>query len=428
MHPNSGRIKFTLPVLAIVLVCANVINAQRQLIAMGFEHDAAFIAINPATNLIYVPEGRFFDASVIVIDGNPASATFHQKIAQVDLPNDCTPEEIAVNPITNRAYIADDFGNRVLIVDTVTNSFAGSIVVGSQPRRLALNSVTNRIYVPVADDPVTSHIAVIDGSTNTIVASIPLANPSHFPFKLAVNETTNRVYVTSLQGSITVVDGANNSINATIAGGSLPFGVAVNPVTDRIYVGNLGDQNLSVLRGSTNAIEANIFIGLLSNVVAANRVTGRVYAASTGNLLSVVDGRLTSPTYNTVLSSVGSFSGSTDVAVNPNTNFIYLMSGSLLKIFDDPITSPSNAIGTLINWVTSLNLAQGTTNSLTSKLTNALGALQSPNGSDTNTACNKLDAFINEAQAQQQKQQLTATQVRELTTEAQLIKTALGCH
>src|SRR6185369_822390 len=280
-----------------------------------------------------------------------------------------------------------------------------------------------RIYVPVADDPITSHIAVIDGNTNTIVASITLANPSHFPFKLAVNEITNRVYVTSLQGSITVVDGANNSIIATISGGSLPFGVAVNPVTDRIYVSNLGDSNLSVLRGSTNAIEANIFIGLASNVVAANRVTGRVYAASTGNLLSVVDGRVTSPTYNTVLSSVGSFSGSTDVAVNPNTNFIYLMSGSLLKIFDDPITSPSNAIGTLINWVTSLNLAQGTTNSLTSKLTNALSALQSPNGSDANTACNKLDAFINEAEAQQQKQQLAATQVRELTTEAQLIKT-----
>jgi DNA-binding beta-propeller fold protein YncE len=208
----------------------------------------------------------------------------------------------------------------------------------------------------------------------------------------------------------------------------LPFGVAVNPVTDRIYVSNLGDSNLSVIRGSTNTIEANIFIGLASNVVAANRVTGRIYAASTGNELSVVDGRLSSPTYNTVLSSVGSFSGSNDVAVNPNTNLIYLMGGSLLKIFDDSISSPSNAIAALINWVRSLSLAQGTTNSLTSKLTNALSALESPNGSDANTACNKLDAFINEVQAQEQKQQLTAVQVRELTTEAQLIKTALGCN
>jgi DNA-binding beta-propeller fold protein YncE len=117
---------------------------------------------------------------------------------------------------------------------------------------------------------------------------------------------------------------------------------------------------------------------LASNVVAANGVTGRIYAASTGNELSVVDGRLSSLTYNTVLSSVGSFSGSNDVAVNPNTNLIYLMSGSLLKIFDDSISSPSNAIAALINWVTSLSLAQGATNSLTSKLSNALSALESP--------------------------------------------------
>lgn len=428
MHPNRDRIRIIFPILAMVLFCAGAINAQTQIIAMSFEHAAFFVAVNPVTNLIYVPEGHFFDARVTVIDGNPASPTFHQIIAQIDLPDDCSPVEIAVNPVTNRAYIADDFGNRVLIIDTATNSFVGSIAVGTHPRRLAVNSVTNRIYVPVEVEPITGHIAVIDGNSNTVVASIPLTNPTHFPFKLAVNETTNRVYVTSLQGSITVVDGANNSIITTIAGGSLPFGVAVNPVTDRIYVSNLGNSNLSVIPGSTNTIEANIFIGLASNVVAANRVTGRIYAASTGNLLSVVDGRLSSPTYNTVLSSVGSFSGSTDVAVNPNTNFIYLMGGSLLKIFDGSISSPSNAITQMINWVASLGLAQGTTNSLTSKLTNALSALESPNGNDANTACNKLDAFINEAQAQAQKQQLTEIEVRELTTEAQLIKTALGCN
>ena len=417
-------IRLTVAILAVVLLCAGVIHAQTQILAMGFEHDTFSVAVNPATNLIYAPEGRFFDARVVVIDGNPASPTFHQKTALIDLPDDCSPLEIAVNTVTNRLYVADEFGNRVLIVDAATNSFAGSIAVGPHPRRLAVNSVTNRIYVPVE----TGEIAVIDGTSNTIVATIPLADPSHFAFKVAVNETTNRVYATSLQGSITVVDGVNNSIITTIAGGSLPFGVAVNPVTDRIYVSNLGDQNLSVIPGSNNTIEANVFIGLLSNVVAANSVTGRIYAASSGNGLSVVDGRLSSPTYNTVLSSVGSFFGSTDVAVNPNTNLIYLMDGSLLKIFDGSITSPTNAISALINWVTSLNLAQGTNHSLTSKLTNALNALQSPNGSDTNTACNKLSAFINEVQAQENKQQLTPVQVRELTTEAELIRTALGCQ
>lgn len=429
MHP---RMSLMLPILAIVLLCAGMINAQRQISSIVFEHATAFVAVNPANNLVYAPEGNFFDARIVVIDGNPASPTFHQKIAQIDLPDDGSPQEIAVNPVTNRAYVADDIGKRVLIIDTATNSFAGSIAVDKPPSGVAVNSVTNRIYA-VKGDHFTSHIVVIDGNSNTVVASIPLANPNHFPFRLAVNETTNRMYVTgfdvtSLEGVITVMDGANNSIITTISGGSFPFGIAVNPVTDRIYVSNSDDSTLSVIQGSTNTIEANIVVGLASNVVAANHVTGRIYAANFETELSVVDGRLSSPTYNTVLSSSGAFSGATDVAVNPNTNLIYLMSGLLLEVFDGSISSPSNAITALISWVTSLNLVQGTTNSLTSKLTNALNALESPSGSDANAACNKLDAFINEAQAQEQKQKLTAVQMRELTTEAQLIKTALGCN
>ena len=423
MHQTRNRFQTLFATLALVLFCAAVIHAQRQILAMGFEHATFFVAVNPATNLIYVPEGHFFDASVVVIDGNAGSATLHQIITKIDLPNDCSPVEIAVNSTTNRGYVADDFGNRVLIFDGATNTFAGSITVGPRPRRLAVNSATNRIYVATED----GKIAVVDGNNNTVVATISLVDPAHFAFKLAVNPITNRVYVTSLQRSITVIDGANNSIVATIPAGHSPEGVAVNPATERIYVSNASDSNLSVIQGATNTIETNIFIGLGSNAVAVNSLTGRVYAASTGNELSVVDGRLTSPTYNTVLSSIGSFSGSNDIAVNPNTNFVYLMSGSLLKIFDESIESPSNAIASLINWIASLNLAQGTTNSLSSKLTNALNALQSPNGGDAATACNKLDSFINEAQAQQGKQELTATQVRELTVEAALIKAALGC-
>jgi len=423
MHRTENRMKTLLATFGFVLFCAGIIHAQTQILAMSFEHAAFFIAVNPATNLVYVPEGQFFDAGVIVIDGNRSSPSFHQKVARIDLPNDCSPVEIAVNTVTNRVYVADDFGNRVLIVDGVTNSLAGSVAVGPHPRRLAVNPATNRIYVSLDD----GSIAVIDGNSNAIAATIQLENPNHFAFKLAVNPITNRVYVTSLQGSITVVEGANNSIVTTIPGDSLRTGVALNPVTDRIYVNNLADGTVSVIRGSTNTIEANVFVGLASNQVAVNSLTGRVYAASTGNGLYVVDGRLSSPTYNTVLSSLGSFFGSSDLAVNSNTNLVYLMSGSLLKIFDESITSPANAIAVLIDWVTSLNLAQGTANSLDSKLTNAQSALESLRGGDAATACNKLDSFINEAQAQDGKQ-LTATQVRELTVEAGLIKTALGCQ
>ena len=64
-------------------------------------------------------------------------------------------------------------------------------------------------------------------------------------------------------------------------------------------------------------------------------------------------------------------------------------------------------------------------NSLDSKLSNAQAALESVKGGDASMGCNKLDSFINAVHAQQDKGQLSNTAARELTNEAELIKSAL---
>ena len=38
--------------------------------------------------------------------------------------------------------------------------------------------------------------------------------------------------------NVSVIDGASNTVVATVAVGSCPYGVAVNPNTNRIYVAN----------------------------------------------------------------------------------------------------------------------------------------------------------------------------------------------
>jgi hypothetical protein len=98
----------------------------------------------------------------------------------------------------------------------------------------------------------------------------------------------------------------------------------------------------------------------------------------------------------------------------------------MLMVFDDPAPPPAEGIAALINWVRNLNLAHGIENSLDAKLRNAEAALDSVNGGDTPAACSKLDAFINEVQAQAD-QQLTPIQARELIAEATRIKSGFGC-
>ena len=67
------------------------------------------------------------------------------------------------------------------------------------------------------------------------------------PFAVAVNPVTNKIYVPN-QGSndVTVIDGATNT-PTTVAAETLPAAVAVNPVTNKIYVANQTSNDVTVI-------------------------------------------------------------------------------------------------------------------------------------------------------------------------------------
>src|SRR5260370_21438350 len=123
-----------------------------------------------------------------------------------------------------------------------------TIEAGTNPFAAAVNPVTNKIYVANRGS---NTVTVIDGATNT---PGPMPVPvGATPVAVAVNPVTNQIYV-AIQGSsnnVTVIDGATNatttetgvSANKTVAG-------AVNPVTNKIYVANQGSDNVTVIDGA----------------------------------------------------------------------------------------------------------------------------------------------------------------------------------
>lgn len=80
----------------------------------------------------------------------------------------------------------------------------------------------------------------------------------------------------------------------------------------------------------------------------------------------------------------------------------------------------------LIALVLSFNLQHGIENSLDAKLQNILDALNAVGNGNTATACNKLDAFINEVQAQS-GHHIPADQADQLLAACDQIKVTLGC-
>jgi YVTN family beta-propeller protein len=114
------------------------------------------------------------------------------------------------------------------------------VSAGASPYAVAVNPVTNRIYVANYGS---HNVTIIDGATNSTTTVATGSNP----YCLAVDPVTNKVYVANRgSANVTVIDGATNS-TILVAAGTSPSAVAVNPVTDRIYVANRGGGNVTVI-------------------------------------------------------------------------------------------------------------------------------------------------------------------------------------
>ena len=70
-------------------------------------------------------------------------------------------------------------------------------------------------------------MTVIDGATNSVIATVTVGPR---PQALCYNPSSNKVYCASSDSSnVTVIDGATNSVLATVAAGSQAFGPLLQP-------------------------------------------------------------------------------------------------------------------------------------------------------------------------------------------------------
>lgn len=200
------------------------------------------------------------------------------------------------------------------------------IAVSGSPSGVAVNAATNRIYASL-DTGSGYAVAVIDGSTNTVLATVSVPQA----FVIAVNYANGRVYTAGCDFTqslppcgVSVIDGNTNAVIANIP---IPYaseniglqGIAVDQATDRIYVSDDNNFQIQVINGKTNTIIDHIptnrqqFLGL-----AANPKTNQIVAAIDGNEMAIIDGASKAITRI----KVGNFNA--NVAVDIFTNRAYV--------------------------------------------------------------------------------------------------------
>jgi len=228
------------------------------------------------------------------------------------------PHNVAVNPVTNTIYVANSNSNNVTVIAGAANTTTTvTDPNASSPCALAVNPVTNKIYVANYNS---GNVTVIDGSNGTVITTVAAGSA---PCSVAVNTVTNQIYVANNNSNdVTVIDGATNT-PTTVAdeNATEPYAIALNPVTNTIYVANHESNNVTVIYGATNTTTTVADENASAPAaVAVDQATNQIYVANQlSNNVTVIDGASLS-----VVATLPAGTNPGTVAVNPANDQIYV--------------------------------------------------------------------------------------------------------
>jgi len=291
------------------------------------------VDINPLTGLVYV--ANFNQPTVSVI--SEKTNTIVDTITFPPGPNNNQAEMggVAVNPATSRLYASDFHNSFIYVVDTHNNRIIDKIFDSGA---LTVDPFNNKLYASSLGD-----VAIFDLNTNTLVGDVPI----QFAGRAAIDFATKRVYVPSgnFNGSVVVIDGASNTVLATIATGNFTAAVGVDFRRHLAYAANQGasgtpeTQNLSVIDTNTNTVIGTIQTDQSPNTVSVNPFTNRIYVANRlgdnqpGNdVVDIIDGNT-----GQIVNRLPIDRSPVDAAIDLGHNLLYITSA-----FSDEVVTVIN--------------------------------------------------------------------------------------
>ena len=282
------------------------------------------LAVNPITNKIYVaiPQSR----QIQVING----ATDH---VMSNISIGANPNSVAVDPVTNKVYVASPETDMVYIIDGINNTIIHRVKVGPLVGDLTVDThefggFGNLVFVANQGSKI---VNVIDPVQGKILANISTSNE---PISIAIDQLKNRAYVTSGDHTVDVIDYATESFGRKfrsayyglieLGTGNFPFGIVVDPIAGKGYIANSESTNITVIDTITNKEIDSIPGGLFPTSLAFNPINKKLYVTNTGNNAILIVN--TKNNHHSINSSneVATDSVPLDIAVNPKTGMVYV--------------------------------------------------------------------------------------------------------
>ncbi|MCI4345977.1 MAG: YncE family protein [Thermoplasmata archaeon] len=274
------------------------------------------------------------------------------------------PKASAFDPATGELYvITTNFGSDTVTVLTATGAPVTNLTTASDPVGITFDAANGDFYVSSAFGSVT----VIDGATNTVGPVITIkANDILGP--LLYDPHSLEVYATDDSGSnVSVINGT--TIVKSIPVGTTPSGLAFDSANDTVFVANYGSSNMSVISDRTNSVVASLS-AYFARFLAYDSGTNAIYMTSDENGQVTAFDASTYASLGPSLNVQGSIR-SEGLAYDPANGAIYIS-----NVFDSSISILSTAATYPVTFVAS-GLTPGTLWTVTLN-----GSLNSSHGTD----------------------------------------------
>lgn len=219
------------------------------------------LAVNPVTNKVFV--SNTFSDVITLIDG-ATNATSTIKAGSAD--------SIVIDTERDRAYLTGWEATSLTVLDGKP-SIIGKVQMGGMHLwGMAVDEARGKLYVTRAGN---AELAIVDEASGSVTNIATGASPC----AVAVNPVTNLIYVVNHEDdTVTVIDGPHGKPLATVKVGKKPQGIVVDAKMNRIYVANVHGNSVSVIDGARNAVIQTLPTGQNPYALVVNDRTARLYA------------------------------------------------------------------------------------------------------------------------------------------------------
>ena len=300
--------------LMVFALVAAAAHAQTVLASFNYFSGVNGVAVDYVRNRAYAALPNYYGTdqpAVQVLDGRTQNV-----ITTFSVP---TAKTVAVNLLTGTLYVAGtvpNFGNSVVALDPQTGAVQATIQVttsfGKGITSIAVDPITNELF---AADQTDDAIGVIDLSTNTLTTRIALNG--YKPAVLGVDFVRGTVYAGLNNNQVAILSEASNTVTYATYGANTQ-GVTADIVLGTAYVCDAEYSGGTVGVFNTNGTNlASIPVGSYPVSADTDFITGSVFAVNQG------DGTISKiNTYrNTVITTFPYAANS--IAVNPSESTIY---------------------------------------------------------------------------------------------------------